>query len=847
MPRGPANPRVGLRAAAKFGVSLVLLVAAAPVATRAADITSNHRDTFGEVGLLDMPSARMAPDGQLAFSMAGINAGQRFALSFQLLPWLEGSFRYSRLPNVSGKGHPEFDRSFGLKMRLFQETEYTPDISLGIRDILGTGIYSAEYLAASKRISDFDVTAGLGWGRLAGNGTFTNPFGLIFKSFKTRKGFSGQGGTVNFGEFFHGPDAGLFGGITWHTPIDNLDLTAEYSSDKYTLEGSVGSIKVRMPVNVGVSYQPFENTLFTAGWYYGNSVGATLTFFFDPTKPFASAKIGPQPPSVNIRTDQQQASALALLVPGPTGQRRGTLGGVVMHGSSGYTAIAHLVDALAPASNVEINGTTLVVFQHAEGQAAVDCYTYASLAENMHIDKIELRDLDTRGSASCAVPQALAEPLDVSATPPFSAWTSSIAQTTDTRTLVDQSSDSEAGNASAKEAIRNDAAAQALRIEVMSIGKSEIWVYYSNARYEFEDEAIGRLTRVLMADAPSRIEIFRLIPVVYGVPMQDVEISRSSLERVFATHGTLESAPDAVTVNHAPYDNPVLEADQEGTYPRFSWSISPALRIGLFDPTSPVRFELYAAFDGAVDLLPGLTLQGEYQASIYDTFTQKTPPESQLPHVRTDIAKYLTTGRYGFSNLDIAYRTRLTPDVYAELKAGYLEDMYAGVGAQVLWRPEGERWALGADIYQVWKRNFDRLFGLQSYKILTGHVSLYYDSPWYGLNFAVHAGRYLAGDRGVTIEVSRRFLTNVEVGAYATFTNVPFSKFGEGSFDKGIFIRIPLEWALPFSTQSEYDLTLSSLTRDGGQRLYGDDSLYDETERTSFGEILQHQDQIVPP
>jgi hypothetical protein len=126
-------------------------------------------------------------------------------------------------------------------------------------------------------------------------------------------------------------------------------------------------------------------------------------------------------------------------------------------------------------------------------------------------------------------------------------------------------------------------------------------------------------------------------------------------------------------------------------------------------------------------------------------------------------------------------------------------------------------------------------------------VSVYYASPWYGLNFNIHAGRYLAGDYGATFELTRRFDSGVEIGAFATFTNVPFSKFGEGSFDKGIIIHIPFEWALPIFSQGSYDLTLRSLTRDGGQRLDNDDSLYRETLSTSYGEIVRHADEINEP
>ena len=115
---------------------------------------------------------------------------------------------------------------------------------------------------------------------------------------------------------------------------------------------------------------------------------------------------------------------------------------------------------------------------------------------------------------------------------------------------------------------------------------------------------------------------------------------------------------------------------------------------------------------------------------------------------------------------------------------GYLESMYAGFGGEVLWRPENQRWAIDADLFEVKERNFDRLFGLQSYHVLTGHISVFYESPWYNFIFGVHAGQYLAVDRGVTFDITRRFATGVEVGAFFTKTNVSANQFGEGSFDK---------------------------------------------------------------
>ena len=73
-------------------------------------------------------------------------------------------------------------------------------------------------------------------------------------------------------------------------------------------------------------------------------------------------------------------------------------------------------------------------------------------------------------------------------------------------------------------------------------------------------------------------------------------------------------------------------------------------------------------------------------------------------------------------------------------------------------------------------------FDLLDYETTVGHFSLYYDAGGM-FDLEINAGKYLAGDLGVTTQ----FHENLEVGGsggYATFTDVPFNIFGEGSSTK---------------------------------------------------------------
>jgi hypothetical protein len=90
----------------------------------------------------------------------------------------------------------------------------------------------------------------------------------------------------------------------------------------------------------------------------------------------------------------------------------------------------------------------------------------------------------------------------------------------------------------------------------------------------------------------------------------------------------------------------------------------------------------------------------------------------------------------------------------------------------------------------------------------------------------LRAGRYRARDWGGTVEIGRRFDSGIEVGGFATFTNVSFDRFGEGSFDKGIYIRIPLQLLGP-ETSARASAVIRPVVRDDGQRLAVDNPLWE--------------------
>jgi hypothetical protein len=195
--------------------------------------------------------------------------------------------------------------------------------------------------------------------------------------------------------------------------------------------------------------------------------------------------------------------------------------------------------------------------------------------------------------------------------------------------------------------------------------------------------------------------------------------------------------------------------------------------------------------------------------------------------VHSSLPRYFATYTPKLARLTGDYLFKINDSTYGRASAGYIERMFAGVSGEVLWKPPDQSWGLGLELNYVAQRNFDNLgFGFYDYQVAMGLASFYWDTGYQGLEVQLDAGRYLAGDWGGTVTVTRRFANGWAVGAYATKTNVSAEDFGEGSFDKGVSISIPFRWTVPFETRARNDLALTSVSRDGGAKLDVANRLY---------------------
>lgn len=341
--------------------------------------------------------------------------------------------------------------------------------------------------------------------------------------------------------------------------------------------------------------------------------------------------------------------------------------------------------------------------------------------------------------------------------------------------------------------------------------------------------AIGRTARAMAASLPASIETFEIILEDDGLPVSQVTIRRSDLERLDGTPNRTPALAALTTVTQAPRSTEGVIAP-EGFYPRSSLSLRPAVATSFFDPQSPLRFDLNLVLRGRLEPLRGLAFEGAIVQKLAGSIGDSPLSDTELEPVRTLTPIYADQNQPTIRTLTFSYVGKLPGDFYGRVTAGYLERIFGGVSTEVLWKPVNSRLALGTELNYVGQRDFDQRFGFQDYRVFTGHVSAYYE---FGEGYLgqLDVGRYLAGDTGATVTLTREFANGWRVGAFATFTDVSAEDFGEGSFDKGIIFRIPNQVITGQPSTGSQSRVIRPVLRDGGARVDVPGRIYERVRR----------------
>ncbi|WP_371923592.1 YjbH domain-containing protein [Pseudomonas sp. OIL-1] len=383
-------------------------------------------------------------------------------------------------------------------------------------------------------------------------------------------------------------------------------------------------------------------------------------------------------------------------------------------------------------------------------------------------------------------------------------------------------------------------------VEEIAIKDREVIVTGNQTTYREEAKGLGRASRVLDNSlGKGTYDWYTLVNKPRGMETSENSIRPDRLRALEENRLTLEQMRRAtVTATPSIVSKDVVHSE---TLDKFDIGLSLGYNQNVGGPDGFILYQFLARVSSEYRFSRNQWVHGSVGADLINNFDKfKYDAPSKLPRVRTNVREYLTSSDVVLEHLQYTQTQRIGSDLYAMGYAGVLESMFGGVGGEVLLRPHGSDWAIGVDANWVRQRGFRQDFSFRDYSTWTGHMTGYLQTDIYDVLARGSVGRYLAGDYGATLELSRRFNNGIIVGAWATRTDVPSEDFGEGSFDKGIYFTFPFDAFFARSSKSYGSIAWNPLTRDGGARLSRFYQLYDMTETRNtdrfnrgFGQLMK--------
>lgn len=222
-------------------------------------VTYNH---FLQGGYLNMPSARMGREGELAAGWASVPPYRTYNLRCQIIDRLElvGNYRIFKGvddPVLTPMGFGDLsDKGVSAKLSLFspEDSGYAiPGVSIGMDDFIGTRNFKASYIVATQVFLDYNTEISFGYG------------------IQRIRGF--------------------FGGISWMPfrkccwpYLKGISLVAEYDATPYKSckieKHPKGRIK-RTPFNVGLKYRLWDTVDLSASYVRGAAFAFSASAFYN--------------------------------------------------------------------------------------------------------------------------------------------------------------------------------------------------------------------------------------------------------------------------------------------------------------------------------------------------------------------------------------------------------------------------------------------------------------------------------------------------------------------------------------------------------------------------------------
>ena len=389
--------------------------------------------------------------------------------------------------------------------------------------------------------------------------------------------------------------------------------------------------------------------------------------------------------------------------------------------------------------------------------------------------------------------------------------------------------------------LSNEVAAEKLSNVQTSVNQNKIWTEFDNPRYDDDLKAIGRAISTIDEVAPKNYDTIYATLKQRDVPLKTIKVNRKEYDAYENGKVSPDYFKNAVILTNSVEvmekefkDNKIdLYKTPEFGTKGFSFYIGPEFKTYLNSKDKPFAIKISAMAMLNFDVTKGFFIKSRFSHpllnDIKDLQLDETLEDNKLA-IRSNMIDYYKYDDTQMQRLTADYLFRAPFESMGKVEIGYLDFAFAGTDLEWYKSFFDDRFGLGLQYQNVYKRPIDEMFGIDTElkydaKFLNAYFLL---SEKYDMHMGVKYGQFLAGDKGVKVDISRSY-KGFTIGAYATVTNsdeIFTSSQNRGYIDKGIYIQIPLDVFTYKNVKGRVNYALSPWTRDVGQYAGTSMSLY---------------------
>jgi len=357
-------------------------------------------------------------------------------------------------------------------------------------------------------------------------------------------------------------------------------------------------------------------------------------------------------------------------------------------------------------------------------------------------------------------------------------------------------------------------------------------------------ERIGSKARHMANNLDAREESLSFQPHFSGLKGPKITIMRRDLE-----HALVNNKGSANEIYHNATFTPATRTACNKTV-KHTWDVEIKHHIDVHDSYRSPLFRSNIIINDRVHFGGYFLGTTSINTPLYNNLDRERDLNilNRTDPIRQDVLGFAYQG-FNIDRLMLSGFATPLPNLYASAHAGYLEEMFFGVGGELLYRPSDSPFAVGVEAWHT-ARRYPYLGGLlnvnDDQRQTSALLNLWADMPDYPVTLGLSAGRFLDGDTGIQAKTIYKPAQGWRVEGFATLSNEEDQTLKNKNTNvfAGLKVTMPLGQFKKLPDNSRQTFEFKPFARDKGQRINNPYTLYDLTDTWQTKQLHKYWNKV---